>query len=147
MLYKSLLACYDHNASTLNFSHCSTADKSKTLAAAAVVGGAVDAATSVIGSPPCNQQQQLCFTSKKPVIFNSLAVQVCHCDSYRNISWNSASFSATLDSTLAKLTYKVINSSRSAQKLIDRQKVNYSGNNQFIAITYQRQSINCNNCN
>ena len=35
---------------------------------------------------------------------------------------------------------------RSAQKLIDRQKITYPGNNQSIPITYQRQSINCNIC-
>ena len=41
-------------------------------------------------------------------VFNNLAIQVSHCDSYRNTAWNSNAFSQTLDSVLAKLNFKVI---------------------------------------
>ncbi|XP_063712159.1 C2 domain-containing protein 5-like [Symsagittifera roscoffensis] len=39
-------------------------------------------------------------------VFNNLAIQVSHCDSYRNTAWNSNAFSQTLDSVLAKLNFK-----------------------------------------
>ena len=108
LLYKSLLACYGQSASTLSF-HCSARDKSKSLAVNGAATGANAEVTSGAGLSIIQQQSTVLssLNLKKPVMFNSLAMQVCHCDSYRNTLWNSASFSATIDSTLAKFTYKV----------------------------------------
>ena len=58
-------------------------------------------------SPNVSRSNSQTVGDVPPKVFHSLSIQVSYCDSYRNIVWNSASLSATLDSTFAKLNFKV----------------------------------------